>query len=358
MAIGPKTSLEGCESFGRRSTLKSAGLAIAVLTIPLTRRALAQEPQSRRDTLREAGRLLRQQYVSADGGAALDEALRRREAEFLAAVDDRSFAEIVTVGMRNIVHDAHLRLIAPGGRPPMIVLRPRAGPPDAAPRPSGHAVDPSLPTPRPSGTGSGPHFPVPVVDIRLLNQNIGYVHVSPLVSTDQMVAAVAGSINQLRRAKAVIFDVRDVPGGDPGMVTRLCGYVVSEPKLLLINQVRGGNQQPRWTVSDPAGPRLGDVPVAVVMNGRTASAGEALAFGLRGIGRATLIGERTRGAGNSGSIVPLPAGFSLWLPTGRSFDPRTGQGWEGTGVLPDIVVSGDAALSEAIKFLSSSRPRA
>ncbi|MBA3677952.1 MAG: S41 family peptidase [Sphingosinicella sp.] len=199
---------------------------------------------------------------------------------------------------------------------------------------------------------------MPVVDIRLLNQNIGYVHVSPLVSTDQMVAAVAGSINQLRRAKAVIFDVRDVPGGDPGMVTRLCGYVVSEPKLLLINQVRGGNQQPRWTVSDPAGPRLGDVPVAVVMNGRTASAGEALAFGLRGIGRATLIGERTRGAGNSGSIVPLPAGFSLWLPTGRSFDPRTGQGWEGTGVLPDIVVSGDAALSEAIKFLSSSRPRA
>jgi C-terminal processing protease CtpA/Prc len=40
--------------------------------------------------------------------------------------------------------------------------------------------------------------------------------------------------------------------------------------------------------------------------------------------------------------------FGAFVPIGRAYDPRTGNGWEGTGVKPDIEVPAERALVEAL----------
>jgi C-terminal processing protease CtpA/Prc len=90
--------------------------------------------------------------------------------------------------------------------------------------------------------------------------------------------------------------------------------------------------------------------VFVLTSSRTASAGEHFALALKSTGRATIVGETTRGAGNYGRHFDLPGGYSAFIPTGRTFDPKTGKGWEGVGVAPDVAVPADKALDEALKL--------
>jgi C-terminal processing protease CtpA/Prc len=63
-----------------------------------------------------------------------------------------------------------------------------------------------------------------------------------------------------------------------------------------------------------------------------------------------LVGETTHGAGNYGRPVSLPGGYAAFIPLGRTFDPDTGQGWEGTGVTPDVAVPADQALDKALEL--------
>jgi C-terminal processing protease CtpA/Prc len=65
--------------------------------------------------------------------------------------------------------------------------------------------------------------------------------------------------------------------------------------------------------------------------------------------RATLIGEKTRGAGHYVTLAPVGSRLTALVPVGRAFDPDTGWDWEGVGVTPDISVPADAALDEALK---------
>ena len=64
--------------------------------------------------------------------------------------------------------------------------------------------------------------------------------------------------------------------------------------------------------------------------------------------RATIIGETTAGAGHYGGQVEIGDKFQAFIPVGRTFDPDTGKDWEGTGVAPDVAVSADKALDEAL----------
>ena len=65
--------------------------------------------------------------------------------------------------------------------------------------------------------------------------------------------------------------------------------------------------------------------------------------------RATIVGETTAGAGNYGDFIPMGDNYRAFVPIGRTFDPDNGQGWEATGVTPDVAVPAADALDYALK---------
>ena len=95
--------------------------------------------------------------------------------------------------------------------------------------------------------------------------------------------------------------------------------------------------------------KLHEARLYVLTSSVTASAGEAATFALKRTGRATIIGEVTKGAGHLGPTLPLAGGYRAFVPVARIFDPQTGKGWEGSGVQPDFSVPADEALAVALK---------
>jgi hypothetical protein len=79
------------------------------------------------------------------------------------------------------------------------------------------------------------------------------------------------------------------------------------------------------------------------------SAGEAFAYNLQAMKRATLVGETTSGAANAAAVVPLAPGLALMLSSARSENAITRTNWEGVGVKPDVVATSADALKVALE---------
>jgi C-terminal processing protease CtpA/Prc len=48
-------------------------------------------------------------------------------------------------------------------------------------------------------------------------------------------------------------------------------------------------------------------------------------------------------------MTPMGETYAAFIPVGRTFDPDTGQSWEGVGVKPDVAVPAEQALDEALR---------
>ena len=98
-----------------------------------------------------------------------------------------------------------------------------------------------------------------------------------------------------------------------------------------------------------------DIPVVVLVDGRTASAAEILAAALADRGRAVVVGSSTLGKGLVQTISPLPDGGELFVTWSRVLAPL---GWpiQGLGVLPQVCTSlGSDRLAEQLGALAEGR---
>jgi C-terminal processing protease CtpA/Prc len=107
----------------------------------------------------------------------------------------------------------------------------------------------------------------------------------------------------------------------------------------------------RWTLEKVRGERFTRVPVYLLTSRLTISAAESFAFGLRINRKITIVGEPTRGGGHFGEFVNLPGGFVMFLPRGKTYDPKTGEGWEATGLKPDVAVPAQDAMTKALELI-------
>ena len=98
-----------------------------------------------------------------------------------------------------------------------------------------------------------------------------------------------------------------------------------------------------------------EIPVVVMVDGRSASAAEILAAALADRGRGVVIGSSTLGKGLVQTIAPLPDGGELFVTWSRVLAPR---GWpiQGLGVLPQVCTSlGQDTLSWQLAALAQGR---
>jgi carboxyl-terminal processing protease len=80
------------------------------------------------------------------------------------------------------------------------------------------------------------------------------------------------------------------------------------------------------------------LPLAILVDGGTASAAEIIAGALQDYGRATVVGSQTFAKGSVQTLLsPLANGSALKITTARYLTPR-GRSFSETGLLPDIEV--------------------
>ena len=254
-----------------------------------------------------------------------------------------SLADEVTTVLRRIAHDRHLG-IRFDGRPGSS----RGGPVRVRRRPSDEG-----------GTAS-PSDPIRFGFARIerLPGNIGYLDVRGFSNDPEALRFADSAMAAFAGVRALIIDLGQNRGGGPEMVRLLSTYLFDRPTHL-VSSFRRGMSEPseRWTLPEVRGPRLPSVPVFVLTSHVTISAAESFAFGLKARDRITIVGEPTAGGGHFGDIVSLPGGFSMFLPRGRTYDPRTNEGWETTGIQPDVRVPYAQALDRALEMARKNRGR-
>ena len=187
--------------------------------------------------------------------------------------------------------------------------------------------------------------------IEILPGNVGYLRFDQFAATGPAAETAIGAMNFLGNADAIIFDLRTNGGGDASMIRLLTTYLFTEQEHLIDWYVRDLDQTIQsWTLDYVPGRRLVDIPVYVLTSGFTASAAEEFTFDLQHLHRATIVGDTTAGAGHTVTMRFLHFdGFRVGMrvPYGNAMDPKTGRGWEGVGVIPDLAVPADKALPVA-----------
>lgn len=92
-------------------------------------------------------------------------------------------------------------------------------------------------------------------------------------------------------------------------------------------------------------------PVYILTSSYTASAAELATDALKGIGRATLVGERTAGEMLSQKPYDIAGGFHLFLPIADYYSIQNGR-IEGNGVAPHVAVTSGNAMDVALNLIA------
>ena len=140
----------------------------------------------------------------------------------------------------------------------------------------------------------------------------------------------------LANITGLILDLRNNGGGFMGQALSIANRFVDEGEIILITEDRINGQRPYYSL----GNQIRDFPVAILINGGTASASEIAAGAIRDNNMGILIGDQSFGKGVWQRMEEYPDGSALKITAGEYFTPN-GTVVHGVGLPPDIVVEED-----------------
>ena len=171
---------------------------------------------------------------------------------------------------------------------------------------------------------------IPTVDHRMLDGNVGYIRISEFNSPTADEFREALYDLQAQGMTSVIFDLRSNPGGLVDVVSDVLDEILPEGTVVYMESKNGD----RSTYRSDAKKHL-DIPIAVLVDGYSASASEIFAGAIRDFKYGTLIGTQTYGKGVVQSTLPLSDGSAVKITIAQYFTP-SGECIEGVGIKPDI----------------------
>jgi len=134
-------------------------------------------------------------------------------------------------------------------------------------------------------------------------------------------------------------------------VNLISGYFFDEPtRLNDVWERASGETSQGWAPEYVPGPSLSHVPLFILTSGQTFSAAEDFAYGLQQAGRATIVGERSKGGGHPVEIVRMirdDMAVVMQVPNAKSINRHTGTSWDAVGVAPDLESPASEALAAA-----------
>ncbi|QFZ72031.1 peptidase S41 [Streptomyces fagopyri] len=277
----------------------------------------------------ETARLLIEHYVFPEIAEQLAGLLQRRLTEGAYDVDDaEELARLVTADLQSVNGDRHLR------------LKHHA---DPIPPKEGAATLDAMRRDFATSLGGAPR-------VQLLDGEVAVVELAPMLFPLEWAAEpLSAALTLASSAQALIIDLRANRGGDPDTVAFVCSYLLDERTHLNTMQWHGGKRtEQSWSLPHVPGARFGGTkPLYVLSSDSTFSAAEELAYDLQQLGRAIVVGERTRGGAHPCNGWTVHPHLEATIPVGRAINPVSGTNWEGTGVQPDIPVAAADSLAHA-----------
>ncbi|QYM79318.1 PDZ domain-containing protein [Horticoccus luteus] len=177
-------------------------------------------------------------------------------------------------------------------------------------------------------------FPAQPLEFEAHRDDTGLAYLRLNVFAPSLMRPLRAFVRQLHPGDGLILDLRANPGGltamAPGIVGLLSDHQVSLGRMILRAGEIGFEAFPQSRAF------LG--PVAVLIDGGSASTSEILAAGLQATHRARLFGEPSAGAALPSSFKTLPTG-DLFQYAIADVQTPTHHSLEGRGVAPDIVVA-------------------
>lgn len=198
-----------------------------------------------------------------------------------------------------------------------------------------------------------------VREVRVLEGNIGYIRLASFYPWDLAGPKLKAAFALVGDADGLILDLRQNGGGDDATAGQIVSAFLGGREGSVQSLERRGErtEDPLPALDLPVWPET--KPVAVLIDRRSASASEFVAYSLQAAHRASVIGARSAGVAHQlGDPEPLTAHFALAVPDARPVNRITGEDWEGRGVIPDMP-GGDDAVFVARQRLSPAlvRPR-
>ncbi|WP_401729929.1 S41 family peptidase [Stenotrophomonas muris] len=192
-----------------------------------------------------------------------------------------------------------------------------------------------------------------VREVRVLEGNIGYLRLSTFYPLDLARPKFAAAFTLLADTDGLVLDLRQNGGGDDASADLLVRTLL-DAKIGAVQQLdQRGRRKP--VPLPPASLPVYLKPLVVLIDRRTGSAAEFVAYSLQALGRARIVGTRSGGAAHMfGDPVLLPDGYQISIPDRQPINLRTGGNWEGTGVRPDVA-GGDDPLFIARQLLAPAR---
>ncbi len=151
--------------------------------------------------------------------------------------------------------------------------------------------------------------------------------------------------------KGLVLDLRNNPGGLLNAAVAVSAAFLPKDDLVVYTEGRTEDAKMRLTANAEnyvkggaredylrnSSPDLKTVPMAVLINGGSASASEIVAGALQDHHRAVIIGTQSFGKGSVQTILPMNNGTAIKLTTARYFTPN-GRSIQAKGIVPDIIV--------------------
>jgi hypothetical protein len=322
-------------------------LAATALVFALA--ACAHGPVSGRQAVLEAfANALEKDYVFPAIGKRYAWALRAKAASAeYAAGDDFAFAEKVSSDLERVHPDKHLRLLAPlppaGSGGPRIIRGPGPGPGERA-----------------------------IERAERLTPDIAYIRFSLFPGDSQTMQDLEAFLAANAGVRSLIVDVRGHRGGGVDEIDVLFAdlftasvdlvqmettkaVIAAQPDMLISGRTfrpvpsEDGRVRMQHFVVPSDAPRLAGTKLYVLQSGFSGSAAEHFLLEVKMSKRGRLVGETSAGAAHFGFPKDLGAGYSAFIPAGRTFDPVSGWDWEGVGVTPDVVTRPERAFAAALE---------
>uniref|UniRef100_A0A8C4H7M3 Interphotoreceptor retinoid-binding protein like n=1 Tax=Dicentrarchus labrax TaxID=13489 RepID=A0A8C4H7M3_DICLA len=288
----------------------------------------------------EMAKILLENYCFPENLVGMQEAIQQaiNSGEILQISDRKTLAAVLTVGVQGALNDPRLTV---SYEPNFIPVMPQ--------------ILPSLPVDQLIWLVRNS------VKLDNLDNNVGYLRIDRIIGEET--AAKLGSLlrdniwDKVAQTSSLIFDLRYSTAGELSGVPFIISYFSDPDALIHIDTVydRPSNTTKElWTMPSLIGEKYGKKKDVIILTSKhTVGAAEAVAYTLKNLKRAIIVGERSAGGSVKVQKIRIAqSAFYITVPVARSVSPITGQSWEVSGVSPTVNIIAKEAVTKAKSLLA------